>query len=166
MGSSNQWQALNTTAIKEFGKQQVAALPLTSIRSFTKKQIASIPWQTLLALETATIELKEGQVPAGISETELSVLETKQKKTQEEYVAAESNAQVAEDNLIKIETDGSDRSSENNYVVLTILGIVGLALVLVGGVLIGFTRWKSFKDAPKRKTPTKEQPAIGVVADT
>ena len=88
----------------------------------------------------------------------------KQKKSQEEYVAAESNAQVAEDNLIKIETDGSD--SENNYVVLTILGIVGLALVLVGGVLIGFTRWKSFKDAPKRRTPTKEQPAIGVVADT
>jgi len=88
------------------------------------------------------------------------------KKTQEEYVAAESNAQVAEDDLIKIETDGSDRSSENNYVVLTILGIVGLALVLVGGVLIGFTRWKSFKDAPKRRTPTKEQPAIGVVADT
>ena len=123
-------------------------------------------WAARDALETATIELKEGQVTAGISETELSVLETKQKKTQEEYVAAESNAQVAEDDLIKIETDGSDRSSENNYVVLTILGIVGLALVLVGGVLIGFTRWKSFKDAPKRRTPTKEQPAIGVVADT
>merc|ERR1711865_891280 len=100
-------------------------------------------WAARDALETATIELKEGQVTAGISETELSVLETKQKKTQEEYVAA-----------------------ENNYVVLTILGMVGLALVLVGGVLIGFTRWKSFKDAPKRRTPTKEQPAIGVVADT